>query len=54
MGLKDLFKRWGRGDEERAEHGEEGGLALPDEPLAGDYLGDPAEEAVLPEADETA
>jgi len=49
MGLRDLLKRWGRGDEERAEHGEEGGLGLPDEPIAGDYLGDPAKEAVLPE-----
>jgi len=46
--LRDLWRRWGRADEERAERGEEGGLALPDEPITGDFLGDQEREAVLP------
>lgn len=52
MGLRDLLRRWGRNDEERAERGEEGGLGLPDEPIAGDYVADPAGDAVLPEPDD--
>ena len=49
MGLRDLLRRWGHTDEERAERGEEGGLGLPDEPISGDYLDDPGAEAVLPD-----
>jgi hypothetical protein len=52
MGLTDLLRRWGRSDEQRAEHGEEGGLGLPDEPITGDYVADPQSEAVLPEPDD--
>jgi hypothetical protein len=52
MGLRDLLRRWGRSDEQRAEHGEEGGLGLPDEPITGDYVADPQTEAVLPEPDD--